>query len=87
MKLAKMVSKLSLNLLSAELIRISFLIPLASWQVLQASNHSHRSFINLLQFFSIFFFEMQTLEWNKGSLFNCRLISVYFKSLLSPGFT
>lgn len=48
---------------------------LASRQVLQASNHSHRSFINLLRFFCIFF-----LMQNKGSLFSCRLISVYLES-------
>lgn len=63
---------------------MSFLIQLASWQVLQASNHSHRSFINLLRFPFFFFFEMQTLELYNGSLFSCRLISMYFKTVPFP---
>lgn len=63
--------------LSAELIRMSFLIHLAYWQVFQASNHSHRSFIILLQFVNISFFGgMQRLEQDKGSLFDCRLSTV-----------
>ena len=81
MKLPKKVSKLSLNLLSVELIGRSLLIQLGSWQVLWASNHSHRSFINCLSFFFpfFFFFDLQTLERDTGSLFNCREINTYFK--------